>query len=199
MDDQQKAAEEKMQAKLRVDEKAVSAAERIASTQLMVSRNADDEALRTHTISLRQWAQVSAASIDQWAASQKPAIQRAMQDVQAAIKAETDPKALDQLKEKYQALVDTLNELDQKRLQDIQKVNLEAEQRYVQSFQRIGEKMASAINGPLNTAIGAMLNGSERASIAFARMGSTILTSGVNAVVSWAVKTGEQILVVEIL
>jgi hypothetical protein len=65
--------------------------------------------------------------------------------------------------------------------------------------QRDWSHALESINGPLTGAVDGMINGTERSSVAFARMGSSILTSGVNAILQWGIKTVEQIIIVEVL
>jgi hypothetical protein len=91
---------------------------------------------------------------------------------------------------KWQALQDQLVKV-------AQDANLRIAELNRQASQQMNRSWASAfqqINTPLTTAIDGMINGTTRASVAFARMGAGILDSVVNSLIQMTLKTGEHML-----
>lgn len=94
-----------------------------------------------------------------------------------------------------ETLINKRVEIEQQAAEKIAQINATASREVSADWQR----GLQAINGPLTSAVDGMINGTQRAEVAFARMGSSILTSGVNAILQWGLKTAEEFLIVEVL
>src|ERR1017187_3372527 len=169
-------------ARMQSIDREVSANAEAANMQLESSMRMDEQRLSHHQSTLGATIQAETGALNRWLAVNLQALNIALDFAESAYGKES---------QQYQKLQQDKSRLDQEYSEKLAAIQQKASEGWQRTFQ--------VINGPLQTAVGAMLNGSERASIAFARMGSSILTSGVNAVVQWAVKTAEQIIVVEVL
>ena len=138
---------------MRIDQNAIESAGLDANKSLQLANAADDERLRTHQISVKEWADVGKQAVQQWYETQRAALQQAANDARTFF-------GLDSIE--YKRMVDKLDALDKERQVKVTTINTKVQQDYEKTYQKIAQTV--------NSDLVSMITGHERAGEAIMRI-----------------------------